>query len=154
MEADSRSAILESDRTYRTSQEWRPATGKDVSRRIRAALQDPMRYEEMKHNHWKLEKKLCAGCKRRRARYRYRGSVRWRRGWDLCLACIRGEKDRIRVALAAALTQEVEITGAFSTDPAWPQLELDALTATSYDEAPQPVSAFETMVGSISGTSI
>ena|SRR2546426_4195432 len=107
----------------------------------------------MKYNHWKLGMKLCAGCRQRRARYRHKGSVQWRHQYDLCFACFRGEKDRMRAALAAPKTQEVEITGAFSADPAWPQLEVEALTATSYGEAPQPVPAFQTIVGSISGTS-
>ena len=107
----------------------------------------------MKYNHWKLGKKLCAGCGQRRARYRCKRSVKWRCHYDLCFACFRGEKDRMRAALAAPKTQEVEITGAFSSDLAWPQLELGTLTATSYGEAPQPVPAFEMMIGSISGTS-
>lgn len=44
----------------------------------------------------KAERRLCAGCRRRRALFRYRGEVRADRDHTLCFECFRGETNRAR----------------------------------------------------------
>lgn len=43
----------------------------------------------MKRRELRVERKLCIGCKRRRARFRYRGVVRSDRVHTLCFQCYR-----------------------------------------------------------------
>jgi hypothetical protein len=44
----------------------------------------------------KLVKTLCAACRERKARFRYRGEVRADRDHTLCFECYRGELNRAR----------------------------------------------------------
>jgi hypothetical protein len=57
----------------------------------------------------KLVKTLCAACRERKARFRYRGEVRADRDHTLCFECYRGELNRARARrlIDAAVTPPV-----------------------------------------------
>ena len=40
-------------------------------------------------------RKVCAGCERQRALFRYHGVVKWDRYHTLCLRCFRAQKGRL-----------------------------------------------------------
>ena len=42
-------------------------------------------------------RKVCAGCERQRARFRYHGVVKWDRYHTLCLRCFRAQANRLAV---------------------------------------------------------
>lgn len=44
-------------------------------------------------------RRLCAGCRARKARFQYRGRVRADRQHSLCFECFRAEQNRQRVRL-------------------------------------------------------
>ena len=41
-------------------------------------------------------RKVCAGCERQRALFRYHGVVKWDRYHTLCFRCFRGQVDALR----------------------------------------------------------
>jgi hypothetical protein len=55
----------------------------------------------MKRCEIKLLKKTCLVCKVRRARYRYRGRVRWNCQHRVCMRCWRAARDRMRSEVQA-----------------------------------------------------
>lgn len=50
----------------------------------------------MKRCESKLSRKACRICYQHRALFRYRGRVHWDRQHDLCFACFRSVRDRVR----------------------------------------------------------
>jgi len=74
----------------------------------------------MKQCEIKLLKKTCVLCHDRRARYRYRGRVRWNPQHNVCFQCRRSYLDRLRAAAAAAAcaaTEDGHTTFPVSPDP-------------------------------------
>jgi len=58
----------------------------------------------MKRASWRRERKLCKACEERRARFRYRGRVRWEARHALCFECHRDLLNRHRtVAITGAI---------------------------------------------------
>jgi len=55
----------------------------------------------MKRCEIKLLRKTCVLCFERRARFRYRGRVKWDRQHDLCFECFRSVRDWARSVVAA-----------------------------------------------------
>jgi hypothetical protein len=53
-----------------------------------------------KLRHEQLAQKMCRGCHRRRARFSYRGVVKWDRRHGLCPRCYRSLLDHTRAAAA------------------------------------------------------
>jgi hypothetical protein len=45
-------------------------------------------------------RKVCAGCERQRARFRYHGVVKWDRYHTLCMRCFRSQADQLKSRLA------------------------------------------------------
>ena len=45
-------------------------------------------------------RKVCAGCERQRALFRYHGVVKWDPYHTLCLRCFRAQVDSLKVKLA------------------------------------------------------
>jgi hypothetical protein len=45
-------------------------------------------------------RKVCVGCERQRARFRYHGVVKWDRYHTLCLRCFRAQADRLAMRSA------------------------------------------------------
>jgi hypothetical protein len=45
-------------------------------------------------------RKVCVGCERQRARFRYHGVVKWDKYHTLCLRCVRAQTDRLAVRSA------------------------------------------------------
>jgi len=45
-------------------------------------------------------RKVCLGCERQRATFRYHGVVKWDRYHTLCLRCFRAQADRLAVRSA------------------------------------------------------
>ena len=45
-------------------------------------------------------RKVCAGCERQRALFRYHGVVKWDRYHTLCLRCFRAQADSLTLRLA------------------------------------------------------
>jgi hypothetical protein len=41
-------------------------------------------------------RKVCAGCERQRALFRYHGVVKWDRYHTLCMRCFGGQKDSLK----------------------------------------------------------
>ena len=41
-------------------------------------------------------RKICAGCERQRALFRYHGVVKWDRYHTMCFRCFRAQVDRLR----------------------------------------------------------
>lgn len=58
-------------------------------------------------------KTLCAGCQRRKARFRYRGEVRADSDHTLCFECFRGEINRARVRRLAAMATALRMRPPF-----------------------------------------
>jgi hypothetical protein len=52
-------------------------------------------------------KKVCQRCNDRRARFRYRGSVRADRDHTLCFECYRSERDRQRSRAMASVSRPI-----------------------------------------------
>jgi hypothetical protein len=42
-------------------------------------------------------RKVCVGCERQRALFRYHGIVKWDRHHTLCFRCFRAQVDRLRI---------------------------------------------------------
>lgn len=51
----------------------------------------------------KRSRRNCESCRQRKARFRYRGTVRADRDHTLCFECYRSERDRRRARLMAAV---------------------------------------------------
>jgi hypothetical protein len=47
-------------------------------------------------------RKVCAGCERQRARFRYHGVVKWDRYHTLCLRCFRAQANTLRRACTSS----------------------------------------------------
>jgi hypothetical protein len=65
----------------------------------------------MKRVEIRLRKKACVFCHERRARYQYRGQVRWNRQHSACFRCFHSYSDRLRaasMATTAAATRSAE----------------------------------------------
>jgi hypothetical protein len=53
-------------------------------------------------NSSKRNQKLCLDCQQRRARFRFRGVVKWDHDHTLCMSCFRAQSNRLRVLLREA----------------------------------------------------
>jgi hypothetical protein len=104
----------------------------------------------MKRVEIRLLKKICVFCHEHRARYRYRGRVRWNRQHSACFRCFRSYSDRLRAAstaAAAVTTQDAE--NSLGTSPAPLLIELERPTdptsssGTPYAGAARPTLAVE-----------
>ena len=74
----------------------------------------------MKRIEIKIRRKMCASCHLRRARFMFRGRVRWDRFHSYCPQCFRSCSDHLRAVLAAAadvITQDAENTFGVRPDP-------------------------------------
>jgi len=58
---------------------------------------------------------LCAACRERKARFRYRGEVRADRDHTLCFECYRSELDRLRARRLAQKPPSLASTLAFGS---------------------------------------
>ena len=104
----------------------------------------------MKRSEIRLRRKTCILCKTRRARYRYRGRVRWTHQHCLCFACFRAQKDRMRATLAAAMaaiTQNVAMCNAVSANGALVGLKVGTFPATGHTRATKSVFPNKTAIG-------
>jgi len=72
----------------------------------------------MKHCDSKLRKKTCVFCKVRRARYQYRGRVRWNPQHNVCFKCRRSYLDRLRAASAPGAGTIRYTEDSFAASPA------------------------------------
>jgi hypothetical protein len=68
-------------------------------------------------------KRLCAACRERKARFKYRGEVRADRDHTLCIECYRGQVNRTR----ARLMSDADILGRRPITPAIQGMEIRAL---------------------------
>lgn len=58
-----------------------------------------------------LSKKICIDCQNRRARFRYRGVIKWDKEHKLCFKCFRAEANRFREVIRAE--QSARMTNLF-----------------------------------------
>lgn len=56
-----------------------------------------------------LSKKICIDCQDRRARFRYRGVVKWDKEHKLCFACYRAQTNRFREGIRAEHSARIPI---------------------------------------------
>ena len=88
----------------------------------------------MKRVEIRLLKKICVFCHERRARYQYRGRVRWNRQHCLCFRCFRSCSDRLRTTFAVAaeaITHGAESTFGANPDPMLVGLERGAYAVST-----------------------